>query len=229
MLLNYAPNTKLGGGNIFWYSYTMRSGAIPFKFDMTDLLARARRKVNSRVGSVTLNLPFVSIAVNPNDRERQVARELVIRLKDRRVLSAWECCDDCINRALTSLQEIRKILVDKQVELSDVADGPLYLLIDTMALGIRQFLTYEELLNRSVDAPRHPRHGDFHRPADAQQAYFDALEVLRGHLSRCLGQVAILAGMEAPTNGLIANYQGSWQLEAYIPSVLPDDSAEPSS
>ncbi len=121
----------------------MRSGAIPFKFDMTDLLARARRTVNNRLGSVTLNLPFVSIAVNPRDLERQVARELVIRLKDRRVLSAWECCDDCINRALTSLQEIRQILVDKQVELSDVPDGPLYLLIDTMMLGIRQFLTYQ--------------------------------------------------------------------------------------
>ena len=81
----------------------MRSESIPFKFDMTELLARARRQVNTRLGNVTLNLPFLSIAVNPKDRERQVAREIVIRLKDRRVLSAWECCDDCINRALTSL------------------------------------------------------------------------------------------------------------------------------
>ena len=68
----------------------MRSGTIPFKFDMTDLLARVRRQVSSRLGNVTLNLPFVSIAVNPKDRERQVAREIVIRLRDRRVLSAWE-------------------------------------------------------------------------------------------------------------------------------------------
>lgn len=66
----------------------MRSGTIPFKFDMTGLLARARRQVSSRVGNVTLNLPFVSIAVNPKDRERQVARELVIRLMDRRVCRA---------------------------------------------------------------------------------------------------------------------------------------------
>jgi len=81
----------------------MRSGTIPFKFDMTGLLARARRQVSGRLGNVTLHLPFVSIAVNPKDRERQIARELVIRLMDRRVLSAWECCDDCIDRALTSL------------------------------------------------------------------------------------------------------------------------------
>jgi hypothetical protein len=169
----------------------MRSGAIPFKFDLTELLARARRQVN-RLGDVTLNLPFVSIAVNPKDRERQVAREIVIRLKDRRVLSAWECCDDCIDRALTSLQEIRQTLVDKQVELSDVPDGPLFLLIDAMTLGIRQFLTYEELLKRQDDATEHPRFGAFRRQADTRQEYFDALEILRGHLSRCLGQVAAI-------------------------------------
>ncbi|MFO1112375.1 MAG: hypothetical protein U1E35_00330 [Rhodospirillales bacterium] len=190
---------------------------------MTDLLGRARRQVSSRLGDVTLNLPFVSIAVNPKDRERQVARELVIRLKDRRVLSAWECCDSCIDRALTSLQEIRQTLVDKQVELSDVSDGPLYLLIDAMTLGIRQFLTYEELLNQGDDASPHPRFRDFRRPPDTRQRYFDALEVLRGHLSRCLGQIAAIAGKEALTTGLIVNYQGPWQLEAYLLPVLPDD------
>jgi hypothetical protein len=77
--------------------------------------------------------------VNPNDRERQVAREIVIRLKDRRVLSAGECCDTCIDHVVASLQEIRKILVKKQLELSDVQEGPLYLLVDMMALGVRRF------------------------------------------------------------------------------------------
>jgi hypothetical protein len=110
--------------------------------------------------------------------------------------------------------------VAKQVEISDVADGPLYLLIDAIALGIRQFLTYEELLKRRDDALPHRHFRGFHRPADTRQTYFDALEVLRGHLSRCLGQIAILAGMEAPTDGLIAHYQGPWQLEAYISPVL---------
>lgn len=193
----------------------MRSGAIPFKFDMGELLARARRQVRGRVGDVTLNLPFVSIAVSPKDREREVAREIVIRLRDRRVLSAWECCDGCIDNALKSLGEIRQTLVDKQVELADMQDGPLYLLLDAMALGLRQFMTFEEVLKRDEGAPPHPRFGEFHRPMDTRQAYFDGLEVLRGHLSRCLGQIATIAGMPVLSEGVIANYQGPWQLEAY--------------
>lgn len=200
----------------------MRSGEIPFKFDMGELVARARRQVKGRLGDVTLNLPFVSIAVSPKDRERQVARELVIRLRDRRVLSAWECCDGCIDNALKSLGEVRQIIVDKQVELAELQDGPLYLLLDAMALGIRQFQTFEELLRRDDDAPPHPRFGDFHRPPDTRQAYFDGLEVLRGHLSRCLGQIAAIAGMPALSEGVLAEYRGPWQLEAYRePPALP--------
>lgn len=197
-----------------------------FKLNMTSLLARTRRQV----GDVTLNLPFVSINVSPKDREREVAREIVIRLRDRRVLSAWECCDNCIDNALASLREIRALLVDKQVDLADAQDGPLFLLIDTMTLGIRQFMTYEELLRRDEGVSPHPRFGDFRRPTDTRQAYFEALEVLRGHLSRCLAQVATLAGMDAPAEGLIAKYQGPWPLDSYegptsaAPPAAPPDS-----
>lgn len=198
----------------------VRSGAIPLRFDLADLLSRARRQVSSHVGDVTLNLPFISIDVSPSNRERQVAQEVVIRLKDRRVLSAWECCDSCINHALASLQEIRRTLQDKQVELAGVQDGPLYLVVEAMLSGIRQFLTYEELLSRPDDRP-HPRFGEFHRPEDTRQAYFDALEILRGHLSRCLGQIAKVAGMEAPVEGLIANYQGPWPMDAYVDISAP--------
>ena len=199
----------------------MKSGAIPFRFDMTDVLVRLRRTVSSRIGNVTISLPFISVAVNPKDRERQIAREIVIRLKDRRVLSAFECCDDCIDQALKSLQEIRQALVDKQVELSALADGPLFLLIDAMLLGIRQFLTYEQLLQKAGELPLQSVDHDGQRPLDKRQAYFDALEILRGHLSRCLGQIASIAGMDAPADGIIANYRGPWQMDVYEPPMLP--------
>lgn len=191
----------------------MRSGAIPFQFDVSEVLGRLRRLTSGSVTEVALQLPFLSITVAPRDLEKKIAREIVIRLKDRRVLSAWECCDSCIDQALASLQEIRRILVDKQVELSDAQDGPLYLLVELMAAGIRQFLTYEQALQRGVAPPRGLE--SFHRPDDVRQAYFDALELLRGHLSRCLGQIAALGGIEMPSEGVITHYQGGWQVEAY--------------
>ncbi|WP_156939392.1 hypothetical protein [Mesorhizobium sp. LNHC229A00] len=166
---------------------------------------------------MTLNLPFVSISVNPRDRERQIAREVVIRLKDRRVLSSCECCDGCIDNALASLQKVRTTLVDKQVELSSDDDGPLFLLLEAMAQGIRQFLTYEERLRSSEHLPLPEVSREFYRPLDVRQEYFDALELLRGHLSRCLRQVAAIAGMELPKDGLILHYQGEWQTDAYLP------------
>jgi hypothetical protein len=181
---------------------------------MTDLLARARGQFSKRVGNVTLSLLGISIAVSPKDRERQVAREILIRLKDRRVLSSRECCDDCIERALSSLQEIRKSLVDKQVELSDCHDGPLYLLINAMLSGIRQFLTFEETLKLDADTRSRPRARE---PLDARQDYFDALELLRSHLSHCLGQVATLARMKVPKESLISHYQDPWPSDAYLP------------
>lgn len=198
----------------------MRTATPPFQFDLRDVLGRARRLATASLGDIILNLPFVSVAVNPKDKEKQIARELVIRLKDRRVLTAWECCDGCIDQALTSLQEIRRLLVDKQVELANMQDGPLYVLVDAMAVGIRQFLTFEQRLRAAGAIPDAPL--DFRRPQDTRQAYFDGLEILRGHLSRCLGQIAKLAGIEAPNEGIIVHYQGAWQLEAYQAPQLID-------
>ena len=196
----------------------MRTGAISFQFDLTGLLAKARRQFAGRVGEVSINLPFISFSVSPKDREKQIAREIVIRLRDKRVLSACECCDDCIDKALNSLREIRQMLVEKQVNLSDEQDGPLYLLTEAMLVGIRQFMTYEELLRRSPDASPHPRFDKYRLP-EHRQGYFDGLELLRGHLSRCLGQVAAIAQMDVPTEGLVADYQGPWEKQAYLPEI----------
>jgi hypothetical protein len=141
---------------------------------MVALLQRARRTIANHLGDVTLTLPFGSVTVKPTAKETKVARETLVVLRDRRVLSGKECCDGCVDSSLKSLQEIRGILVEKQAELADLQDGPLYAVLDMMAQAIRQFLTYEEGLRHSyVGAP----HSD-HRPPHLRDSYFDALERL---------------------------------------------------
>jgi len=180
----------------------MRSGDLPFKFDLRDVLTHASRLTQS-VDGVTLNLPFLSINIKASDVDRAVAREIVIRLADKRVLNVWECCDGCIDQALSSLQEIRRTLVDSQVQLKDRTDGPLYLVIEAMLVGLRQFLTFEQRLARGEHAHR--------------QQYFDALEMLRAHVYRCLEQVALVAAMTIPTVPRAMQYDALWRLEAYEP------------
>lgn len=190
----------------------MRDLKPPFKFNLSALLGRMRR-LPVAVDGVSLSLPFLSVSIKPLDIERRVAREAVIRLADRRVLNAFECCDDCIDRALTSLQEIRRLLVDKQVELSDHPESPLYLLLELMAEAVRQFFTFEQRLDRCFEG---------------REAYFAALEMLRAHIHRVLLQVAEIAQTEIPKIAQNMRYDEAWQLDAYErPSaVLLDKGAD---
>jgi hypothetical protein len=177
--------------------------APPFKFDLKKIVDRLR-KLPLSVEGVTITLPFIEVTAKPDDTERKVAREVVIRLADRRVLNAYECCDGCIENALKSLQEIRTTLVDKQVELSSKSDGILYLLIDSIRESIRQFLTFEQKLGR--------------KDCENRELYFAGLEMLRAHIHRTLLQIAKIADMQIP--GIVSNmlrYDEHWQIEAYEP------------
>ena len=175
----------------------------PFKFDVSGIVKRFR-KLPISVDGVTISIPFVSMTVKPNDVERKVAREIVIRLADRRVLSSKECCDGCITDALKSLQEIRAITVDKQVELSSKTDGVLYLLLDFIRDSIRQFLTFEQRLRKLRKEEREKR-----------EIYFAALEGLRRHIHRTLLQISKIADMEIPGIVDYLRYDEHWQMEAY--------------
>lgn len=189
-----------------------------FKFDLRDLLTRVRERLNDRVSGVSIKLPFLTFSVQPEAIETKVAKEIVIRLADRRVLNAFECCDDCIDKALASLQAIRTFLVDKQVELSGVTSGPLYFIIELMLEAIRQFFTFEERLRNRKDPllelPRHFRRGD------NREQYFASLEMLRAHLHRCLIQVATIAGTAIPKIADHMRYEATWHLEAYEDPVI---------
>jgi hypothetical protein len=191
----------------------MQDSTPPFQLDVSELVRKAVRHGKKRIDGVTINLPFVSISVKPDDLEQNVAREIVIRLADKRVLNAFECCDDCIEHALSSLQEIRAILVDKEVELSRQTDGGLYLILEMMLEGIRQFFTFEESLR--VTNPEFPGEPHTRLRRHDLQPYFAALEMLRGHLYRCLAQVALVADVKIPKISDHMRYDEAWQLPAY--------------
>jgi len=172
----------------------------PFKFDIGGIVDRLR-KLPVSVDGVTITLPFVEVTLKPDGLERKVAREVVIRLADRRVLNAWECCDGCIDNALKSLLEIRQTIVEKQVELSSKTDGVLFLLLDSIRDAIRQFLTFEQRLTR--------------RSSESRELYFAALEMLRAHIHRSLIQISKIADVEIPGISASMRYDDNWQLEAY--------------
>ena len=204
----------------------MRNLSPPFKFYVYTLIGKARRHIKKRVDGVTINLPFVSFSVKPDDLEQKAAREIVIRLADKRVLNAFECCDSCVEQALASLQDIRSFLVGKQVELSAIVDGGLYLVLELMLEGIRQFFTFEDGLRTTNPEFPGEIHSRFHR--QELQPYFAALEMLRGHLYRCLSQVAVVAGTTIPKISQHMRYEDAWQLEAYEqPSLIEEGDTKP--
>lgn len=203
----------------------MRDLPPPFRFDFRNLLSDARRKIANRVDGLSISLPFISFRMRPDNLEEKIARELVIRMADRRVLNSSECCDNCIDEALASLQKIRELLVDKQVELSHAVDSPLSFLIALQLEAIRQFLTFEQRINANA-APSQfviPESGDFRRPPDAREQYFAALEMLRAHLHRCLLQTANIGKTTIPKIIDHMRYEEAWQLDAYEkPQQLED-------
>ncbi len=177
----------------------------PFKFDISGIVSRLRKLPVSGDG-VTVTLPGVKVTLKPDHVERTVAREVVIRLADRRVLNASECCDGCIDNALKSLQEIRQTIVEMQVELSSKTDSVLYLLLDSIRDSIRQFLTFEQRLTS--------------RSPGSRELYFAALEMLRAHIHRSLLQVSKIADMEIPGISAAMRYDDNWQLDAYQEPLL---------
>lgn len=182
----------------------------PFKFDISMLTTKIHKKFMNQVGSVIINLPFISFSIDPNDLEKKVAKEIVIRIADKRVLNSFECCDNCINNALASLQDIRKMLVDKQVELANNTDSALYLLIELQLEAIRQFFTFEQRISGNTNLNK-----DRKLMFTEKEKYFAALEMLRAHLHRCLLQIAKIANIKIPKIVDGMRYNEVWESEAY--------------
>lgn len=103
--------------------------------------------------------------------------------------------------------------LSKSIDISAQTDGVLYLIVEFMLESIRQFFAFEESLRTAN--PDFP--GEFHTRMRRQdlQPYFASLEMLRGHLFRCLTQIAVIADIEIPKIYQNTRYDCAWQLEAY--------------
>lgn len=175
------------------------------KFDVSSILQRVKTLPKPKVKGVSINLPFLSIDLSASDDERKIAREVLIRLKDKRVLVAWQCCGDCIKHALDSIQEIRTLLVDKQVEISD-ENSALFIIFDLMLSGIRQFLTLTERYDPYLN----------------KDEFQNALDILRGHLIRCIDEVAKVGNTTPPTF-YRQNFNQKWEEIIYLLDSPPLD------
>jgi hypothetical protein len=93
-----------------------------------------------------------------------------------------------------------------------------------MLEGIRQFFTFEEKLH-TVNS-QFP--ADFHTRFVRRdlQPYFEALEMLRGHLYRSLAQVAAVADIGIPKISDHMRYKDVWQLDDYNEHGLLEPSAQ---
>lgn len=176
------------------------------KFNFQSLLSRKIKQAKDSIDNITINLPYISFSIKPKNKEKTVAKEIIIRLSDKRVLNSRECCDDCIKNAILSIDEIRQLLVDKQVELMDYTDSILYLIIEMILESIRQFFTYIEKYKLELDFDKFFR---------KKEIYFGAIELLRSHIYRCLIQISKIAEIKIPKIQNYVRYNEKWELSYY--------------
>jgi hypothetical protein len=197
----------------------------PFRIDGRKVIGTARRKLNNRVDGIKINFPGITFCVKPTDPEQKAAREIAIFLANRRVLNSKECCDHCIDHSLESLQKIREFLVQKQIDLAFATDGALFVMSEFSLEAIRQFLTFHERLEAAAaELPPASKFSDLRRPIDIRNEYFEALELLRGHLHCCFQQIKNIAAVELPK--VPDNLRQSWQMESYLLPETAEDCSD---
>ena len=169
------------------------------QIDVRDSVRRAGRWANVRTEGLVINTGFVSFRLTPLDCERTAARQLVVRLRDKRVFTASDCGDSCVQNSIDSLQGVREILVEAQAQLADLHDGQLFWLTDYARQTIRAFLTWEEQVRSAggVDRPV----GEHYRDPKRTREYIEQLDILRAHVRRAMTGIAGIANMELPPQG----------------------------
>jgi len=150
------------------------------------------------VDSVEINLPGLTIPVRAGSTEKRNALRLLIKLRDKRVLTEKECCDSCIRNALASISEIRQFLTEEQLRIAD-SESPTFLLADFMLALIRGFLTLTEPLD----------------PVRDMKEFFSYLNDLRTEMLHAVDQTAVIAGQTASW-GFRVDMPQDWKDNLYL-------------
>ncbi|MEO0414582.1 MAG: hypothetical protein AAF226_06490, partial [Verrucomicrobiota bacterium] len=116
-------------------------------------------------------------------------------------------------------------IVDQQQELAHLSDGVLYLMFEFVVDAIRKFMTYSEHLERDYE-PRSSSIPDFRRHPDAKEAYFAALERLRGHVAATKHQIRLIAGEDPQKVPKNLQFHG-WDADSYSGAPNETTNAEP--
>ena len=157
---------------------------------------------NVALDSISLSFPFgVNIQIKPVESEIKIAREVIIKLIDRRILNAAECCAECIQRAIDSLKEIKADLIDIKCKLTDNINRPIYYFIDYIVLSINSFLDFIE---------RYKIDMEMNRPT-----YFDALEKLRRHIAKCMVEISKIGECKIDTTHYAFKNNAEWIYDNY--------------
>lgn len=176
---------------------TEPAGVDPFGVNVGSLTQRARQWIGRRIAGATVSATGVSFQIRATDPERDAARKLFIRLRDRRVFNAFDCCDNCVRNTLASLQEVRKILVESQVEVANFHDGDLFWIADYLRLIIREFLSWEERL-RAALGPAQASKEELYIDPVYRAAYIKSLDTVRAHARAALEALADVSQMKLP-------------------------------
>ncbi|HWY98035.1 MAG TPA: hypothetical protein VNY36_03015 [Bacteroidia bacterium] len=161
----------------------VRTDITPLLFDFKEFNPKGlllKKKYKS--GKVSICLPDnLEFSYTPKPEERNLAKEIFVFIRDKRVLNSEECCDNCVKNAMESLTEIRKFIVEMERKLIYVNDinSPLYLLLEYAGSGIRQFLTFTQ----------------FYDPKENLFEYQDALNKIRLHLLNTFDAINLIGGI----------------------------------
>jgi hypothetical protein len=162
------------------------------KFKIPKYYARITSESNNKfdLDSISLSFPFsINASFKFRDEIIDIAKESVITLIDRRILNSQECCGSCIQESLNSLKEIKSDLVNIKKRLRNHINSPLFYFIDYIMVSINSFFDFMERNNLIVNREQYEK-----------QIYFDALEIIRNHIAKCLYEIAIIGKISIGNN-----------------------------